>query len=95
MEMMMIVLKWVRNGCSRHPIFAHLPPPAPPFAYFLCIFDFYAQALLANGHNLYKQFPCFYIKPAPVLPRKRFLRVRKYLSMPFRRLVNLIDTVRL
>jgi hypothetical protein len=59
------------------------------------LFDFYAQALIANGHNTYKKFPCFYIKPAPILPRKRFLRVRKYLSMPFRCLVNFIDTVKL
>jgi hypothetical protein len=59
------------------------------------LFDFYAQALIANGHNLYKKFPCFYIKPAPVLTRKRFLRVRKYASMPFRWLIHFIDTVKL
>jgi hypothetical protein len=59
------------------------------------LFDYYAQALIKNGHTYYKQFPCFYIKPAPVVPRKRFLRVRKYLSMPFRLVVDFIDQVKL
>jgi hypothetical protein len=59
------------------------------------LFDYYAQALIKNGHTYYKQFPCFYIKPAPMVPRKRFLRVRKYLSMPFRLVVDFIDQVKL
>jgi hypothetical protein len=60
------------------------------------IFDYYAQTLIANGHEYYKQFPCFYIKTPVLGPRKRFLRVRKYASMPFRwKSFDFIDTVKL
>lgn len=59
------------------------------------IFDYYAQTLIANGHEYYKQFPCFYIKTPVLGPRKRFLRVRKYVSMPFRWIIDFIDTVKL
>lgn len=55
------------------------------------IFDVYAQTLIKNGHNNYKKFPCYYIKSAPVLPRKKYLRVRKYLSMPFLAIAKWID----
>lgn len=57
------------------------------------IFDYYAQLLIKNGHENFKKYPCYYIKPAHVVPRKRFLRVRKYVSMPFRKLVDWIDNV--
>ncbi len=59
------------------------------------VFDYYAQLLKKNGHEMYHQYACFYIKPAPIVPRKRFLRVRKYLSMPFRKLVDWIDQVQI
>lgn len=57
------------------------------------VFDYYAQLLVKNGHKTYKQYPCYYIKPEAVLPRKRFLRVRKYLSLPFRKIVDWINNV--
>lgn len=59
------------------------------------IFDYYAQTLIANGHNYFKTLPCFYIKTEENKPRKRLLRVRKYATMPFRWLINFIDTVKL
>ncbi|MDF0692742.1 glycosyl transferase [Aquirufa ecclesiirivi] len=59
------------------------------------IFDQYAQILIKNGHEMYKKFPCFYIKAPIPKPRKRFLRVRKYLSLPFQKVVNFIDKVQI
>ncbi|MHA8060033.1 glycosyl transferase [Aquirufa beregesia] len=59
------------------------------------IFDQYAQILIKNGHEIYKKFPCFYIKTPELKPRKRFLRVRKYLSLPFQKVVNFIDKVQI
>jgi hypothetical protein len=59
------------------------------------LFDYYAQTLIKNGHHTYKKYPCFYIKPEVVVPRKRFLRVRKYVSMPFRWIIKFIDSVNL
>lgn len=57
------------------------------------IFDGYAQLLTKNGHSEFKKYPCYYIKPEIVPPRKRFLRVRKYLSMPFQAISDFINTV--
>lgn len=59
------------------------------------VFDYYAQLLIKNGHSTYKKFPCYYIKQNEVAPRKRFLRVRKYVSLPFRKIVDFIDQVNL
>ena len=59
------------------------------------VFDYYAQLLIKNGHNAYKKYPCYYIKPAAIPPRKKYLRIRKNLSMPFRKLIDWIDNVQL
>jgi hypothetical protein len=55
------------------------------------LFDYYAQALIANGHKELKPLPCFYIKEPVKAPVKRYLRVRKYASMPFRWIIRLIE----
>lgn len=55
------------------------------------IFDYYAQALIANGHKELKKYACYYIKPAREIPVKRYLRVRKYASMPFKWVIRLIE----
>lgn len=55
------------------------------------IFDYYAQGLIKNGHRDLNQYPCYYIKPIAQVPVKRYLRVRKYLAMPFRKLIEAID----
>lgn len=59
------------------------------------VFDYYAQLLIKNGHKKFKQYACYYIKPEPQAPVKRYLRVRKYLTMPFRKLINWIDNVQI
>ncbi len=59
------------------------------------VFDYYAQLLVKNGHSAYKKYPCFYIKPAQELPRKRFLRVRKYVGLPFQKILDFINNVKL
>lgn len=55
------------------------------------LFDYYAQALIANGHKEFKKYSCYYIKPVEKVPVKRYLRVRKYASMPFRWIIQLIE----
>jgi hypothetical protein len=55
------------------------------------LFDYYAQALIANGHKELKKYSCYYIKPAVKAPVKRYLRVRKYASMPFRWIIRQIE----
>ena len=55
------------------------------------LFDYYAQALIANGHKELKKYSCYYIKPAVKAPVKRYLRVRKYASMPFRWIIQFIE----
>ncbi len=55
------------------------------------LFDYYAQALMANGHKELKPMPCYYIKPLVNVPVKRYVRVRKYASMPFRWIIKLIE----
>jgi hypothetical protein len=52
------------------------------------IFELYKNKLIEN-HELYlKKFHCDYIKPPKV---KRYLRVRKYLKMPFEKLADLLE----
>jgi hypothetical protein len=53
----------------------------------LPLFEYYAQQLKDNHNDYYSQFPCYYIKP---IKMKRFLRVRKALQYPFRKLLNLV-----
>jgi hypothetical protein len=57
------------------------------------IFDYYAQILIKNGHKKYKSYRCYYIKQESFLPRKKYLRVRKYLSMPFLAIAKWINEV--
>jgi hypothetical protein len=59
------------------------------------VFDYYAQLLIKNGHASYKKYNCYYIKPEAIIPRKKYLRVRKYLSLPFRWVVDFINNVKL
>jgi hypothetical protein len=51
------------------------------------LFEYYAQQLKDNFNDYYSQFPCYYIKPIKI---KRFLRVRKALQYPFRKILNLV-----
>lgn len=51
------------------------------------LFEYYAQQLRDNFNEYYSQFTCYYIKPAKT---KRYLRVRKFLQYPFRKLVELV-----
>ena len=51
------------------------------------LFEYYARQLKDNFNDYYNQFTCYYIKPAEV---KRYLRVRKALQYPFRKLLNLV-----
>ena len=51
------------------------------------LFEYYAKQLKDNFNDYYSQFTCYYIKPAEV---KRYLRVRKVLQYPFRKLLNLV-----
>jgi hypothetical protein len=55
------------------------------------LFDYYAQALIANGHKELKKYSCYYIKPAVKVTVKRYLRVRKYASMPLKWIIRLIE----
>ncbi|RVU24177.1 glycosyl transferase [Sandaracinomonas limnophila] len=59
------------------------------------IFDFYAQTLIKNGQETYKKYPCFYIKPEVPQTIKRYKRVRKYLTLPFRRFIDWVDNVKI
>lgn len=54
------------------------------------LFALYKNSLIGNGNAYYRKFPCAYIKPAPV---RRYLRVRKYLKMPFNYLIGKLQTI--
>jgi hypothetical protein len=51
------------------------------------IFELYKKQLLENNQKYWQDFKCDYIKPPKI---KRYVRVRKYLKMPFEKLANLI-----
>ena len=51
------------------------------------LFEYYAEQLLDNFNAYYSQFSCYYIKTAPV---KRYLRIRKVLQLPLRKILNLV-----
>lgn len=51
------------------------------------LFEYYAKQLLDNFNAYYSQFSCYYIKTAPV---KRYLRIRKVLQLPLRKILNLV-----
>lgn len=51
------------------------------------LFEYYAQQLKDNFNDYYSHFPCYYIKTTPT---KRYLRVRRALQYPFRKVLNLI-----
>ena len=53
------------------------------------LFDLYRQRLLANHNELYRQYPCVYIKPPVVL---RYQRVRQVLNRPFNRVIALLES---
>ncbi|GGN00742.1 hypothetical protein GCM10010967_38800 [Dyadobacter beijingensis] len=54
------------------------------------LFKLYKDSLIGNGNAYYRQFPCSYIKPAPV---RRYQRVRKYLKMPVNYLIGKLQTI--
>jgi lipopolysaccharide biosynthesis glycosyltransferase len=54
------------------------------------LFALYKNSLIDNGNAYYRQFPCAYIKPAPV---RRYQRVRKYLKMPVNYLIGKLQTI--
>ncbi len=54
------------------------------------LFALYKNCLIDNGNAYYRKFPCAYIKPAPA---RRYLRVRKYLKMPFNYLIGKLQTI--
>lgn len=53
------------------------------------LFAFYHEQLLQNGNEYYRQFPCRYIKPEKIY---KYLRVRKALTAPLRKLAAALDT---
>ncbi|SOD83217.1 glycosyltransferase family protein [Spirosoma fluviale] len=53
------------------------------------LFDLYRNQLLANQNELYRQYPCVYIKPPKVF---RYQRVRKLLKLPFNKLITLLES---
>jgi hypothetical protein len=52
------------------------------------LFDLYRNRLLTNHNDLYRQYPCVYIKPPKIL---RYKRVRKALNAPFNQLIALLE----
>ncbi|MFN3850043.1 MAG: glycosyltransferase [Spirosomataceae bacterium] len=53
------------------------------------IFDLYKESLLNNSQKYWQDFKCDYVKPPKV---KRFVRVRKYLKLPFEKIANWIES---
>jgi hypothetical protein len=51
------------------------------------LFEYYARQLMNNFNVYYSQFPCYYIKSAQI---KQYLRVRKALQLPLRKILNYI-----
>ncbi|MEZ4900807.1 MAG: glycosyl transferase [Spirosomataceae bacterium] len=49
------------------------------------LFDFYREELLRNHNTYYRQFPCYYIKPARVY---KYQRIRKLLTQPLEKLLQ-------
>ncbi len=54
------------------------------------LFDLYRDRLLANYNELYRQYPCVYIKPPTVF---RYQRIRKLLKSPFNRIITLLESL--
>lgn len=52
------------------------------------LFDYYAQQLRDNFNDYYIKVPCYYIKPLKV---KRYLRVRKVLKYPFKKIAKFVS----
>jgi hypothetical protein len=52
------------------------------------LFDFYVNKLKQNHNDYFINFKCFYIKPNKT---KKYLRVRKFLQSPFRKLLAIIS----
>lgn len=48
------------------------------------LFDFYQEELLRNHNAYYRQFPCFYIKSAPMY---KYQRIRQKLTKPLEKLL--------
>ncbi|WP_373514756.1 glycosyl transferase [Persicitalea sp.] len=53
------------------------------------LFAIYHDRLVQNGNEYYRQFPCRYIKPEKIY---KYVRVRKALIVPLRKLVAALDT---
>lgn len=53
------------------------------------LFDLYRTRLVANHNELYRAYPCVYIKPPKA---KRYVRVRKLLKEPFNRVIALLES---
>jgi Nucleotide-diphospho-sugar transferase len=51
------------------------------------LFEYYAAQLKNNFNDYYSQFNCYYIKPAEI---KKYLRVRKVLQSPFKKLLSFV-----
>ncbi|WP_138483495.1 glycosyl transferase [Dyadobacter bucti] len=54
------------------------------------LFKLYRESLLAKGNAYYRKFQCFYIKPTPV---RRYQRVRKWLNMPLKYMIERLETM--
>jgi lipopolysaccharide biosynthesis glycosyltransferase len=52
------------------------------------LFTYYRDALLKNGNEYYRQFPCSYIKPTKLL---RYQRVRKWARLPFELVIKQLE----
>lgn len=55
----------------------------------VAIFELYKNSLLSNSQSYWQDFKCDYIKPPKI---KRFVRVRKYLKMPFEKMADWIES---
>jgi hypothetical protein len=52
------------------------------------LFEYYAQQLRDNFNDYYITIPCYYIKP---IKMKRYLRVRRVLKYPFKKIVEFVS----
>jgi lipopolysaccharide biosynthesis glycosyltransferase len=53
------------------------------------LFDLYRNSLISNGNAYYRKFECAYIKPVTI---RRYQRVRKFLNMPIRYVIEQLET---
>ncbi|GAA4463415.1 hypothetical protein GCM10023189_41420 [Nibrella saemangeumensis] len=56
------------------------------------LFRLYRERLLANQNEIYRQYPCVYIKPPRIV---RYKRVRKWLKAPLSQLIAVLESGKL